>query len=63
MHSVLDISSFIKFFVGLFALVNPIGVLPVFIGMTSYQDNKERDKTNLTANVSVVLILGLIIFR
>ncbi|WP_026742455.1 YchE family NAAT transporter [Lonsdalea quercina] len=57
MHSVLDFSSFIKFFVGLFALVNPIGVLPVFIGMTSYQDNKERDKTNLTANVSVVLIL------
>lgn len=33
----LDLSGYIKFFVGLFALVNPVGILPVFISMTHYQ--------------------------
>ena len=36
-QSLLDLSGFIKFFVGLFALVNPVGILPVFISMTSYR--------------------------
>lgn len=53
-QSLLDLSGYIKFFVGLFALVNPVGILPVFISMTSYQAAAGRDKTNLTANLSLV---------
>jgi|GEM_PF-4514779 len=30
MGALLDLSGYIKFFVGLFAIVNPIGILPVF---------------------------------
>ncbi len=43
-QSLLDLSGFIKFFVGLFALVNPVGILPVFISMTSYQAEAGRNK-------------------
>lgn len=53
----MDIQIYIKFFIGLFALINPIGILPIFISMTSYQDASSRNKTNLTANVSVAIIL------
>jgi small neutral amino acid transporter SnatA (MarC family) len=41
----------------LFALVNPVGIIPVFISMTSYQTAAARNKTNLTANLSVAIIL------
>lgn len=41
----------------MFALVNPVGIIPVFISMTSYQTAVARNKTNLTANLSVAIIL------
>ncbi|MCW7762661.1 YchE family NAAT transporter [Photorhabdus luminescens] len=53
----LDLSGYIKFFVGLFALVNPVGILPVFISMTHYQPRSARNRTNLVANTSVAIIL------
>ncbi len=56
-ESLLGLSGYIKFFMGLFALVNPIGVLPVFISMTNYQTIVGRNKTNLMANLSVAIIL------
>lgn len=59
---IFDLSLYIKFFVGLFALVNPIGIIPVFISMTSYQVAAARNKTNLTANVSVAIILWTSLF-
>ena len=58
----LDLSGYIKFFVGLFALVNPVGIIPVFISMTSYQGAAERNKTNLTANLAVAIILWTSLF-
>ncbi|HBT0458023.1 TPA: hypothetical protein MA075_005552, partial [Klebsiella pneumoniae] len=36
-QSLFDFSAYFKFFIGLFALVNPVGIIPVFISMTSYQ--------------------------
>lgn len=53
----LDLSDYIKFFLGLFALVNPIGILPLFISMTNCQSMAERNRTNLVANFSVAVIL------
>src|SRR5471032_2643181 len=61
-QSLLDFSGYIKFFVGLFALVNPVGILPVFISMTSYQAAAGRNKTNMTANLSVAIILWTALF-
>ncbi|CCP03369.1 Putative NAAT family transporter [Erwinia amylovora Ea644] len=58
----LDLSGYIKFFVGLFALVNPIGIIPIFISMTRDQVPAARNKTNLTANLSVAIILWTALF-
>jgi len=61
-HTVFDFPTWSKFFIGLFALVNPIGIIPVFISMTSYQTAAARNKTNLTANLSVAIILWTSLF-
>lgn len=55
--NILDLSNYIKFFFNLFALVNPIGILPIFISMTNEQDNRIRNKINLITNFSVAIIL------
>ncbi|MDI5419187.1 hypothetical protein MJI12_26730, partial [Salmonella enterica subsp. enterica serovar Kentucky] len=39
-----DFPVYFKFFIGLFALVNPVGIIPVFISMTSYQTATARNK-------------------
>lgn len=52
----------LQIFIGLFALVNPVGIIPVFISMTSYQTAAARNKTNLTANLSVAIILWISLF-
>ena len=57
-----DLATYFKFFIGLFALVNPVGIIPVFISMTSYQTAAARNKTNLTANLSVAIILWTSLF-
>lgn len=61
-QSIFDLPTYIKFFIGMFALVNPVGIIPVFISMTSYQSAAARNKTNLTANLSVAIILWTSLF-
>ncbi|QIX97630.1 YchE family NAAT transporter [Cedecea sp. FDAARGOS_727] len=61
-QSFFDLPTYIKFFIGMFALVNPVGIIPVFISMTSYQSAAARNKTNLTANLSVAIILWTSLF-
>jgi MarC family membrane protein len=61
-QSIFDLPTYIKFFIGMFALVNPVGIIPVFISMTSYQTAAARNKTNLTANLSVAIILWTSLF-
>lgn len=46
-----------KFCVGLFAIINPIGILPVFINMTQSQDSTSRNQVNRTANIAIAIIL------
>jgi len=50
-------SIYIKFFTNLLALVNPIGMTPIFISMTHRFSKEKRDKTNLITNISVFFIL------
>lgn len=57
-----DLSIYISFFFNLFALVNPIGMIPIFTSMTNHQSVVERNKTNLIANASVAIILCISLF-
>ncbi|XBC37890.1 MAG: YchE family NAAT transporter [Buchnera aphidicola (Meitanaphis microgallis)] len=54
---VCDLSAYISFFFSLFALVNPIGMIPIFTSMTNSQSIEERNQTNFTANLAVIFIL------
>ncbi len=53
----LDWSLYLKFFVGLMAIINPLGLLPVFVSLTNQQSADERRRTNVTANLAVMVIL------
>lgn len=48
---------YVKFFLGLLAIINPIGLLPVFVSLTSHQTETERNHTGKVANLAVVIIL------
>ena len=53
----IDFSLYLKFFVGLFAIINPLGLLPVFVSLTGHMQPDERRKTNTTAHIAVMIIL------
>ncbi|MGF1724112.1 YchE family NAAT transporter [Photobacterium nomapromontoriensis] len=53
----LELAIFLQFFVGLIAAVNPIGIMPIFVSLTSHMSPEERNKTALTANLGVAVIL------
>ena len=50
---------YLKFFAGLVAILNPIGVIPIFINLTYNQTAKERNRTALMAAVTVGTVLGV----
>ncbi|TKB47354.1 YchE family NAAT transporter [Ferrimonas sediminicola] len=53
----MDFYLLLQFFLGLVAIINPIGLLPVFVSLTSHQTEQERLATARVANLSVVIIL------
>ncbi len=57
----LDYAEYIKIFIGLLAIVNPFGAIPLFISMTADENNSQRRKTvNLVAfGVSTILLVAL----
>ncbi|WMY97595.1 MAG: YchE family NAAT transporter [Arsenophonus sp.] len=56
-ENLLNFSNYINFFLILFIIINPIGVMPVFITMSNHQSIKDRNHTNLITNVTVSIIL------
>ncbi|WP_285817783.1 YchE family NAAT transporter [Echinimonas agarilytica] len=57
----LDTALYLQFFIGLIAILNPFGLLPVFIGLTSHQSQIERAQTNATAMITVFLTLIIVL--
>ncbi|QSX35615.1 YchE family NAAT transporter [Shewanella sedimentimangrovi] len=53
----MDLTLYVKFFLGLVAIINPVGLLPVFVSLTSHQTEAERNHTGKVANFAVVVIL------
>ncbi len=58
----MDYTIFFKYFIGLVAIINPIGLLPVFSALTSQNTKAECLKTNITANTAVAIILVVSMF-
>ncbi|WMY96414.1 MAG: YchE family NAAT transporter [Arsenophonus sp.] len=57
LSTIFDFNNYINFFLALFVIVNPIGILPIFITMTNNYSHSERNHVNFTANFSVSIIL------
>jgi len=57
----LEHAEYIKMFIGLLALMNPFGVVPIFISMTSHESIDQRTKTiNMVAiGVAAILLVSL----
>ncbi|MCG3722881.1 YchE family NAAT transporter [Vibrio cincinnatiensis] len=53
----LELAIFLQFFLGLVAAVNPVGIMPVFVSLTSHMTVEEKNKTAATANIAVAVIL------
>jgi len=53
----IDWSEYAKFFIGLLAIVNPIGIVPVFMGLTRHLSAPERSRVGLRAAVTVGMVL------
>ncbi len=61
----MDIGTFteyFKFFIALVAVVNPVGMIPIFINLTANQETRERHTTGNVAALSVGIILLLALF-
>ena len=61
MHDMLDYAQYIKIFIGLLAILNPLGVIPLFIGMTADESPKQRRRTidMVAIGVTVILLVSL----
>jgi len=50
---------YLKFFAGLVAILNPIGVIPIFINLTYNQTAAERNRTAFMAAITVGVVLAV----
>ena len=50
---------YLKFFAGLVAILNPIGVIPIFINLTYNQTAAERNRTALMSAITVGVVLAV----
>jgi len=57
-----DYADYIKMFVGLLAIVNPLGVIPLFISMTADETKQQRRKTINLVPIGVATILLAALF-
>ncbi len=53
---------FLYVFAALFSVINPLGTVPVFVGLTSEESTKERNKTSLLTGINVTVILIISFF-
>ena len=53
---------FISIFAALFSVINPLGTVPVFVGLTKDETSSNRNKTAAWTSINVFLILIISFF-
>ncbi len=53
----LSLAAYVKIFVAMMVIVNPLGIIPVFVAMTPYQSRVERMRTARIAAITVAIVL------
>ena len=57
MDGLLSAAAYIKIFVAMIVIVNPLGIMPVFVAMTADTAEWERKKIARIASISVMIVL------
>lgn len=57
MDGLLSAAAYIKIFVAMIVIVNPVGIMPVFVAMTAHTSQDERKKIARIASISVFIVL------
>lgn len=55
----LETTEYVKIFIAILAILNPFGVLPLFLTLTGKSSEEERKKTTRTIGLSVASVLAL----
>ncbi len=58
----INFAIYLQYLIGLIAIINPFGFLPVFYSMTDHQYEADRLKTAKTTTISVAIILLVSLF-
>jgi multiple antibiotic resistance protein len=53
----LDLAEYVKIFVALLVIVNPIGTMPIFLGLTARHGVEDKKRIARVASVSVAVVL------
>ena len=53
---------FLYVFAALFSVINPLGTVPIFVGLTTNETLKERNKTAFFTSLNVIIILIIAFF-
>ncbi len=53
---------FIYVFAALFSVINPLGTIPIFVGLTTEDTAKERSRTSLLTAINIFVILTICFF-
>ena len=53
---------FIYVFAALFSVINPLGTVPIFVGLTQDDSSAERSKTSLLTAINIFVILLISFF-
>ena len=54
----IELTGYIKIFTTLLAIVNPLGVIPIFVSLTRGSTDKERRHIARTTSITVAVVLG-----
>ncbi|MGA9664838.1 MAG: MarC family protein [Gallionella sp.] len=52
----------VKFLVGIFAILNPLGAIPIYLSMMAGRSHEEMHRTSLKASVAVAVILTIAVW-
>lgn len=58
----LELQEYLKIFIGIIAVLNPVGAVPLFLGLTQSHPNQERKVIAMTAAKAATLILLITLF-
>jgi multiple antibiotic resistance protein len=57
MDDMLPIAAYVKVFVAMIVIVNPLGIMPVFVAMTPHAGERERKQIARMASLAVLVVL------